>query len=70
MRGYEMMIIIDGDVDERTVTPTLDKFLKVVTDAKGTVDNVDLWGKRRLAYDIKKKSEGIFVDLRGQFRVS
>ena len=61
MRGYEMMIIIDGDVDERTVTPTLDKFLKVVTDDKGTVDNVDLWGKRRLAYDIKKKSEGIYV---------
>ena len=61
MRGYEMMIIIDGDVDERTVTPTLDKFLKVVTDAKGTVDNVDLWGKRRLAYDIKKRSEGIYV---------
>lgn len=35
--------------------------LKVITDEKGTVDNVDVWGKRRLAYDIQKKSEGIYV---------
>ncbi len=60
MRQYELMIILDPDLEERTIQPSLDKFLSVVTKDKGTVDNVDLWGKRRLAYDIKKKSEGIY----------
>ena len=41
--------------------PSLDKFLTVVTKDGGTVDNVDIWGRRRLAYDIKKKSEGIYA---------
>ena len=61
MRQYELMIILDPDLEERTIQPSLDKFLTVVTKDKGTVDNVDLWGKRRLAYDIKKKSEGIYA---------
>ena len=61
MRQYELMIILDPDLEERTIQPSLDKFLSVVTKDKGTVDNVDLWGKRRLAYDIKKKSEGIYA---------
>ncbi len=61
MRQYELMIIIDPELDERAVQPTLDKFLKVVTKDGGTVDNLDIWGRRRLAYDIKKKSEGIYA---------
>lgn len=61
MRQYELMIIIDPELDERTVQPTLDKFLKVVTADGGKIDNVDIWGRRRLAYDIKKKSEGIYA---------
>ncbi|WP_265442528.1 30S ribosomal protein S6 [Flexivirga meconopsidis] len=61
MRQYELMIIIDPELDERTVQPTLDKFLKVVTKDGGKVDNLDIWGRRRLAYDIKKKSEGIYA---------
>ncbi|NNG38482.1 30S ribosomal protein S6 [Flexivirga sp. ID2601S] len=61
MRKYELMIIIDPELDERTVQPTLDKFLKVVTKDGGKVDNLDIWGRRRLAYDIKKKSEGIYA---------
>jgi small subunit ribosomal protein S6 len=65
MRRYEMMIILDPSLEERTVQPSLDQFLKVVTTAGGTVDKVDVWGRRRLAYDIDKKSEGIYtvVDL-------
>jgi small subunit ribosomal protein S6 len=65
MRRYEMMIILDASLEERTVQPSLDQFLKVVTTAGGTVDKVDVWGRRRLAYDIDKKSEGIYtvVDL-------
>ena len=60
MRKYEVMIIIDPTA-ERQVDSLMEKYLKVITDEKGTVDNVDVWGKRRLAYDIQKKSEGIYV---------
>lgn len=61
MRQYELMIILDPETDERTVQPTLDKFLTVVSKEGGKVDNLDVWGRRRLAYDIKKKSEGIYA---------
>jgi small subunit ribosomal protein S6 len=61
MRRYEMMIILDPSLEERTVQPSLDQFLKVITTAGGTVDKVDVWGRRRLAYEIDKKSEGIYT---------
>ncbi|MBZ8177214.1 30S ribosomal protein S6 [Corynebacterium poyangense] len=63
VRQYEVMIIMDPSQDERTVAPSLDKFLEVVRKEKGTVDQVDVWGKRRLAYPILKKEEGIYVVL-------
>ncbi len=65
MRRYEMMIILDPSLEERAIQPSLDQFLRVVTSAGGTVDKVDIWGRRRLAYEIQKKSEGIYtvVDL-------
>jgi small subunit ribosomal protein S6 len=61
MRAYELMVIIDPDVEERTVQPSLEKFLNVVRNDGGTVENVDIWGRRRLAYEIRKKSEGIYA---------
>jgi small subunit ribosomal protein S6 len=61
MRHYEMMIILDPSLEERTVQPSLEQFLKVVTTAGGNVDKIDVWGRRRLAYEIQKKSEGIYT---------
>ena len=61
MRQYELMVILDPETEERTVDKTMEKFLAVVKNDGGTVDNVDIWGRRRLAYDIQKKSEGIYV---------
>jgi len=61
MHQYELMVILDPSIDERTVAPSLDKFLNVIRTDGGTVDNVDIWGKRRLAYEIDKKSEGIYA---------
>ena len=61
MRAYELMVLIDPEVDERTVEPTLNKFLEVVTKEGGSVEKIDIWGRRRLAYDIKKKSEAIYA---------
>ena len=64
MRKYEVMIIVDSDVDERQVPSLIEKHLETITKGGGTVDNTDIWGRRRLAYDINKKSEGIYVVLR------
>ncbi|QGU03189.1 30S ribosomal protein S6 [Corynebacterium kalinowskii] len=66
MRQYELMIILDPSQDERTVAPSLDKFLEVVRKENGTVEKVNIWGKRRLAYPINKKDEGIYavIDLK------
>ena len=61
MRHYELMVILDPDLEERTVAPSLDKFLNVIRQGGGSVEKVDIWGRRRLAYDINKKSEGIYA---------
>ena len=61
MRNYELMVILDPEIDERTLAPSLDKFLTVITKGGGTIDNIDIWGKRRLAYDINKRSEGYYA---------
>ncbi|MQA03510.1 MAG: 30S ribosomal protein S6 [Streptosporangiales bacterium] len=57
------MVILDPDVEERTVAPSLDQFLTVVKNSGGSVEKVDVWGRRKLAYEIKKKSEGIYAVL-------
>ncbi|MDQ3105403.1 MAG: 30S ribosomal protein S6 [Actinomycetota bacterium] len=61
MRHYEMMVILDPDLEERTVAPSLDRYLSLVTNNGGTVDSVDVWGRRRMAYEIQKKAEGIYA---------
>ena len=61
MHQYELMVILDPEIDERTVAPSLDKFLNVIRNDGGTIENVDIWGKRRLAYEINKKAEGIYA---------
>jgi small subunit ribosomal protein S6 len=61
MRSYELMVILDPDLEERTVAPSLDTYLNVVRKDGGSVDNVDVWGRRRLAYEINKNAEGIYA---------
>ena len=61
MHNYELMVILDPQLDERTVAPSIDKFLNVITTSKGTVDKVDIWGRRRMTYPIQKHAEGIYV---------
>jgi small subunit ribosomal protein S6 len=61
MRHYEMMIILDPGLEENTVQPSLEQFLNVVKTGGGSVDKIDVWGRRRLAYQIDKKSEGIYA---------
>lgn len=61
MRTYELMVILDPSLEERTVAPSLETYLKVITNDGGTVDEVDVWGRRRLAYEIQKNAEGIYA---------
>jgi small subunit ribosomal protein S6 len=61
MRAYEVMVILDPNLEERTIEPSLDKYLNVIRKDGGTVDNVDVWGRRRLAYEINKQAEGIYA---------
>ncbi|MCB0906553.1 MAG: 30S ribosomal protein S6 [Nocardioidaceae bacterium] len=61
MRAYEVMVILDPNLDERTVGPSLDKYLNVIRTDGGSVDNVDVWGRRRMAYEIQKNAEGIYA---------
>ena len=60
-RHYELLLILDPNLDERTVGPSIDTFLNVIRQGGGTVENVDIWGKRRLAFEIKKNAEGIYA---------
>ena len=68
MRHYELMVILDPDLEERTIAPSLETFLSVVRTGGGTVDKVDIWGRRRLSFEINKKVEGIYavVDLQAE----
>jgi small subunit ribosomal protein S6 len=68
LRAYEVMVILDPNLEERTVAPSLDTYLNVVRKDGGSVDNVDIWGRRRLAYEVDKHSEGIYavIDLQAE----
>ncbi|MGH3714716.1 MAG: 30S ribosomal protein S6 [Micromonosporaceae bacterium] len=68
MRHYEVMVILDPDLEERTVAPSLETYLNVIRTSGGSVEKLDVWGRRRLAYEIQKKSEGIYavIDLQSE----
>ncbi len=68
MRKYEMMVILDPELEDRTIAPSLDQFLNVIRQSGGSVEKVDVWGKRRFSYEIDKKTEGIYavVDLQAE----
>jgi small subunit ribosomal protein S6 len=55
------MVILDPSLEERTVGPSLDTYLNVIRTAGGSVEKLDVWGRRRLAFEINKRSEGIYA---------
>ena len=61
MRHYELMVILDPELEERTVTPSLETYLKIIKDSGGTVNKLDLWGRRRMSFEIQIKGEGIYA---------
>lgn len=67
MRNYEVLFIVNPDLDEAAVTGVVDKVKGWVTDGGGTVNKVDLWGKRRMTYIIRKQREGNYVLIEAGF---
>lgn len=61
MHNYELICIIQPDLDETAFNGVLDRVKGWVTESGGSVDKVDVWGRRRLAYVIRKQHEGQYV---------
>jgi len=61
MRDYEVTFIANPEMDETTFKELVERVSGWITEAGGTVSKVDLWGKRQLAYPIRKKKEGQYV---------
>ena len=58
MRTYEIAYIIHPDLDEDAFNGIQERVAGWITDAGGTITNTDIWGKRKLAYEIRKQTEG------------
>jgi small subunit ribosomal protein S6 len=61
MRNYELVCIVQPDLDETAFNEAVDRVKGWITDAGGKVDKVDIWGKRKLAYLVRKQREGQYV---------
>jgi len=61
MNSYEMLYILDNDLSDEMKEKLVNKFNDIIVNANGTIDTVDKWGTKKLAYDINYKSEGYYV---------
>jgi small subunit ribosomal protein S6 len=61
LREYEVMAIVDPDADEQKIGGVVDRITGILSERGGEVSSVDRWGRRKLAYEINRKSEGIYV---------
>ena len=61
MRKYETIFILHPSLDEEAVKANIEKFKGVIENGGGTVENVDFWGKRKLAYEIAKVNDGFYT---------
>jgi small subunit ribosomal protein S6 len=61
MRPYETMIVFDTTVDAQSIQVALDRALETIRSNGGAPGTIDRWGKRPLAYEIKKRKEGYYV---------
>ena len=65
-RPYEVMIIIDADLEEETIRAAVERWLQLIESKGAQRGYIDFWGKRRLAYEIKHKTEGYYVVLQAR----
>ncbi len=67
MRNYEVVFIVHPDLDETALTAIVEKVKTWITDAGGSVEKAEVWGKRRMAYRIRKQRDGQYVYLLASF---
>jgi len=61
MRSYEVMCIIDTDLDKETTEKTVEKVENLIKKNKGKIEKTDKWGRRKLAYPIDKRKDGFYT---------
>ena len=61
MRQYELIFIVHPDLDDDALNEVIDRVSSWVSDEDGEITNTELWGKRKLAYPIRKQPEGFYV---------
>jgi small subunit ribosomal protein S6 len=61
MRKYEVMYILRTDLEQEAVQAAVEKFQNLITSGGGEITKHEIWGKRRLAYEIQKYRDGIYV---------
>ena len=61
LRPYEVMIILDADLEEETIRAAVERWLQLIEARGAQRGHVDWWGKRRLAYEINRKTDGYYV---------
>ena len=71
VRPYEALYIVDPDSSDEDITTITEKYKGVVEEQGGEVENINRWDKRRLAYEIKDRGEGIYVlmNFKGESKV-
>jgi small subunit ribosomal protein S6 len=71
MKRYETIFIIQADLPDEDINTSIDRYQGIIADLKGTVINVERWGKRKMAYPIEKKTRGFYtlLDYAGQSKV-
>jgi len=70
MRDYEVVIIVQPDLDETALNGVIEKTKGWITETGGTITKVDIWGKRRMTYAIRKQREGQYVLIAAQMEPS
>ena len=68
MHNYEVIVIIHPDLDENALNGVVEKVKGWITEAGGAIEKIDLWGRRRMAYSIRKQREGQYVFLQAQMK--
>jgi small subunit ribosomal protein S6 len=66
LREYEIMLIVDPDADETALTAVIDRVSGIITGRGGEVKKVDRWGRRRLTFEINRRTEGQYVVMQFQ----